>query len=447
MKSSIKKVVTQNIFIYLTYLLAIFPVLPFIARSITMILWSVTGVVLWLLNYSTQKEIIKSKAKYFKYFVISVLPFLYLVLSLFYSENFSEGLKKLIKMLSFLIFPLIFYLNRDVFSKKMIKNIIWIFCFSVVAFIIFQIIASVFNIDYLLADLTEEEIRRNNLSKLSTIEPNTINSIKIRRFRSSILELVDTHFTYQGLWISFVFFVFVKEGYLRLNKNRVQSIILFFTAAVLIIWLMLLSTRMPLLAIIIASFITLFMFIKVKVKTLIFLIITSVLLSLTSYFVFIPIKVRVDEIFTTKFSLPTTGNDIQTYNSVNVRNGIYYCSVDVIKNNILFGVGIGDQQDQLNMCYKNKIGAKIYKWRDYNSHNQYLFFLLCTGIGGLLFFLMSIYIQIKKAITLNQATHFYFLVIIILISITENILVRSDGIMFYAFFGNLFLFNSKKQIL
>ena len=110
----------------------------------------------------------------------------------------------------------------------------------------------------------------------------------------------------------------------------------------------------------------------------------------------------------------------------------------------MLGVGVGDSQSELNKCYENKIGAKIYKWMDYNTHNQYLFFLVSTGIGGLLLFLISIYIHLKKSITSRQAMYFYFSIIIILISMTENILVRSDGLMFYAFFGNLFLFNSKK---
>lgn len=447
MKKLIGKESVLNIFICLTYILAIFPVLPYAIRSIAVILWSVLGIVLWRLNYSNQNEIIKDEENYFKYLVISALPFLYLTVSLLYSDNFSEGLNKLVQMLSLLIFPLVFYLNRNVFTNTIINRIIWFFCFSVVLFVIFQILTAVFNVDYLLADLTDNEIKRNNLSKLSNIDSNTINSIKIRRFRNYILELADTHFTYQGLWVSFTFFVFLKEAYFRFKKHKIQSITLLVIAAILIIWLMLLSTRMPLLAILVASVITLFMFFKFKVKTFLALIITSTLLVITSYFVFVPLKVRIDEIFATKFNLPTKGNDIETYNSINVRNGIYFCSMEVIKKNILFGVGLGDSQDLLNKCYENKIGAKIYKWTDYNTHNQYAFFLVCTGIVGLLFFLMSIFIQIKKSIYFRQATFFYFSIIIVLFFMTENILVRSDGVIFYAFFGNLFLFNFKKQIL
>src|SRR5690606_17237460 len=81
-----------------------------------------------------------------------------------------------------------------------------------------------------------------------------------------------------------------------------------------------------------------------------------------------PIKIRVDEIIKTKFELPTEGKNIETYNSINVRNGIYYCSYNVLKNNILTGVGIGDVQNELNSCYNSEIGAKIYTWTDYNSH-------------------------------------------------------------------------------
>ena len=103
----LRVITLKRVFTYLTYVLATFPVLTYGIRSVTMILWSTLGVILWGLNYTSEEEIGRSKKNSFTFFIISVSPFLYLVMSLFYSDNFSEGLKNIVQMLSLLIFPVI----------------------------------------------------------------------------------------------------------------------------------------------------------------------------------------------------------------------------------------------------------------------------------------------------------------------------------------------------
>lgn len=206
------------------------------------------------------------------------------------------------------------------------------------------------------------------------------------------------------------------------------------------------STKMPLIAMIIAFFSVLFIFIKINLVKKIVTIFIIMFLLLASYFIFTPLRIRFDEIVQTKFELPTDGNDIENYNSINVRNGIYFCAANLIEKNLFFGVGIGDSQEELNNCYNDEIGAKIYTWTDYNTHNQFLFFFLSAGLIGLLFFILSIYIHLKEAVLAKSQTYLYFIIIIILISLSENLFSRSDGVMFFAFFSGLFLFNSEYKI-
>ena len=51
----------------------------------------------------------------------------------------------------------------------------------------------------------------------------------------------------------------------------------------------------------------------------------------------------------------------------------------------MFGVGVGDVQNEMNDCYHNKIGSKVYLWNDYNTHNQFLFFFAAVGVLGIVF--------------------------------------------------------------
>src|SRR5690606_7059638 len=144
----------------------------------------------------------------------------------------------------------------------------------------------------------------------------------------------------------------------------------------------------------------------------------------------------------TKFELPTDGDKIESYNSINVRNGIYFCAIDKFQNNRIYGVGIGDVQHELNDCYKSKIGAKIYTWESYNSHNQFLFYLLSAGIIGGGIFIMTIIFQLFISFKRKDITYFFLIAFTTLICFTENLFVRSDGVIFYAFFSGLLMFNA-----
>lgn len=429
-------------FLHLTYVMACFPILTFGLRSVTLFLWFFFGLYCYWTNRNNETDVNFNKRQRF-YLLLSVLPFIYLCITLFYSENILSGFKRLTQMLAFLIFPIIFYLNNSFFSKKQIQIATWCFAGSVIVLVFYQIISSLLNLDDLLASLSADEIKLNNLQNLNSIDEETVKGIKIRRFRNYINDLVDTHFTYQGLWISVVLFLLLKEVSVKLSKAKNAMLII--TASVLFLWLFFLSTRMPIIVIFIAFFLTYYLNHKFKLKTFLLFISSTFLLLFISYKTIIPIQVRVNEIFRTKFDLPTKGNDIQNYNSVNVRNGIYFCSLDVIKRHLLFGVGVGDAQDQLNECYKHKLGSKIYTWQDYNTHNQFLFFLLASGTGGFFLFLALMFLHLRESIRAKEKVYFYFIIAVCFISMTETILVRSDGVLFFSLFANLFLFNRKEN--
>tara|TARA_R110001583_G_C5669759_1_gene410624 strand:+ start:11123 stop:12463 length:1341 start_codon:yes stop_codon:yes gene_type:complete len=427
----------NQIFIGLTFILALFPILTFGLRSIITIVWVLCGILnTFRLNTKTKK-----KKRDLIFLIVSILPFIYLCITLFYSENFNLGQRRIVQMLPFFLFPIIFYLNKDQFRAKQLQNICWFFSVSVIILVLYQILYSLFRLDFLMAELSNEEIVRNLLSEKKLLNEDVVSEVKIRRFRSFLLDITDTHFTYQGLWIIFSIFFLSKLGFQKFKLKKYKGLLLFSISLILMVWLFLISSRMPIIAMVIAAFYVMFVLGRITIKYQLLLLLVTLLFLNISYFVFTPFRVRANEIFKTKFEFPTESRGSYSYSSVNVRNGIYFCVSRIAKEHIMFGVGVGDSQDELNKCYNDKIGAKIYTWKDYNTHNQYFFFLVASGLIGAVLFLALLYLHWKTATNRSNPTYLYFITIIGLISLTENILSRSDGVMFFAFFSGLFLFN------
>jgi len=420
--------------------LACFPILPYGVRSVGTVIWAIIGIIYLFFDKIYGNGVEKINRKNIYILGITIAPFLYITLSLIYSDNISEGIKKLTQMLSLIIFPIVFFLNRKTFNKAIIRKITYAFTLSVIALVFYQILCSLTNLEYIVSDLSIIEIKKNNLSHYSGIDPDIVNKIKLKRFRSFVTEKVDTHTTFQGLWIVFALLIIIRK-YIESKTKTLVKVGLALLFLILFSWLLILSTRVPLFSFFIAFICALIVTRSYPLKFYILSTICFILIGAASYNAIPSIKIRIDEVLSTKFELPSNGNNIETYNSTNVRNGVYFCSWDVIYKNLVFGVGIGDMQDKLNSCYNSKIGAKIYTWKDYNSHNQFLFFLISSGIIGFIFFCISLFYQFKIAIKYNSFQYFYFLILVVLISLTENILSRSDGVLFFSFFNSLYLFN------
>lgn len=425
----------DKIFLFFSILLGCFPVLTFGMRSVFTIVWSILGIILFFRK--------KREYRFKKDIWLFIIPFLLLIFSLTYSSNLNQGIGGLIKMLSFFIFPLIFYLNRDFFNTKQISKIIYFFCISVFCMILFQIIHVFLNFDIITDKVTLEEIKSNGFRALSEISEAKINQIKLRRFRGFIIAVSNTHTTYLGLWISFaVFFLGIK--FKKTMKNSVKLLNVFLII-ILLSWLYLISARMPLLALMISGLLTIILFSNFsRIKLMKFGLAFTVVLVVSVLFKN-PFSTRVKEYYNTGLTSLDKGSKTAEFNSSNVRNGIYYCDLDLITRSPILGFGIGDVQEKLNECYSKKISSKVYTWRDYNSHNQYLSFWLSAGVFGFVFFFVFLFYCFKKSLKYSIVIYFYFLVLVSLVFFTENLLSRSDGVLFFSFFNSLFFFNVYKK--
>ena len=133
-------------------------------------------------------------------------------------------------------------------------------------------------------------------------------------------------------------------------------------------------------------------------------------------------------------------------NSLAQRLQYWRLSRAMIKENPYFGVGTGDVANEFKKQYQanKKCLDKMYQLR---SHNQYLSTTIALGIIGLIFFLFFILYPVPTAF--RERNYFYLLCLCIalLSFISEDTLETQDGVFFFAFLTNFFLFSSKNRYL
>lgn len=125
------------------------------------------------------------------------------------------------------------------------------------------------------------------------------------------------------------------------------------------------------------------------------------------------------------------------WGSLNMRYALAKTSLEVIKDNLIFGVGIGDEKLERNKVFE-KYDFQFALNRGFNEHNQYLNVLLSAGLTGLFILLLLLFLPIYMAGKLKDSLYLAFLVLVLISFFSENYLSRQTGIMFFAFFNSLF---------
>lgn len=124
--------------------------------------------------------------------------------------------------------------------------------------------------------------------------------------------------------------------------------------------------------------------------------------------------------------------DKNKWNSSNTRAAIWTCAMEIWKDHVIFGTGLGDKKDALRKKYEDK-NFWFAITTNKNTHNQYLDVLVSTGVVGLLIFLICYFIY-PLWIFFRQKKHFAIMlfVLVALCLITENMFGRYQGIVLIA---------------
>ncbi len=122
--------------------------------------------------------------------------------------------------------------------------------------------------------------------------------------------------------------------------------------------------------------------------------------------------------------------------------------MDILKENWLTGVGVGDSQDELQIAYEKRQFYFASRYNKYNAHNQYIQQAIASGIAGLIVFLACILAPLLYFIgQRDKLIYILFLFCFAFICITESVLETSKGVIWYSFFNSIFVFNKKSASL
>lgn len=111
-------------------------------------------------------------------------------------------------------------------------------------------------------------------------------------------------------------------------------------------------------------------------------------------------------------------------------------SMEIIRENLAFGVGTGDVMDELYSRYKSTPSAEFLITNKIDSHNQFLEALSRNGIPGIVA-LFILYFWGFSQVGLKQPLYHSFIIIIVLSSLTENIIDRQQGAIFFGLMNPL----------
>ena len=132
-------------------------------------------------------------------------------------------------------------------------------------------------------------------------------------------------------------------------------------------------------------------------------------------------------------------------NSTNIRFNIWTNTLQLIRRNPLFGVGTGDLKEELVKVYAENGYEYGVKERP-SPHNQFLHTAVILGIPGLVALTLLLFFPLVTAFRQEEWLFFFFLVVVFLNSMTESILEREAGILFFTAFSSCFyLLRPQKQ--
>ncbi len=373
-------------------------------------------IILLIANWLLQGNFISKN----KFTYVFIFFYILHIVGLFFSDNRNEGLFELEKKLSLFIFPLIFS-NIPVLSPKQIKNIF-------LGFVISCFTASVICLCYALFQYVAY-----NDNQYFSYHP--------------LVQIIGMHAIYMAMYICLCIFIIVYYyGNIVFEETGLlKKLIFFFSIIYFVVFLFLLSARAEIVAFFIIAFAGIFIYAFKRRKVIQAFGLAGILLLFFAILIYFNPQNK--ERFKEAINYKSQYSIDKQWGGRAERLLMWDCSMDLVKDNLLTGVGTGDAQGELNTCYKTKnYGALLYyPDTQYNSHNQYLQTTIDIGILGLAVLLICFFMVAKGAIDVKNYLGLSFIILFAICSFTESMLESNKGIVFYSFFSSLFLFHQYKE--
>jgi O-antigen ligase len=407
-----RKLVHQKIFYFL--ILAIVFFIPVYGRILP------TLIVLLLLNWLIEGSYIKTIPLLFKerkrleLLSFSLLYLLYLI-GLSYSSNLKYGGFDVEVKLSLFLFPFIFATSEPFYLQKE-KSTTLLFSF--------------------IAGCLTSTLLLYGHAAYSMVADQSNNAFYYEKLSWYF------HPSYLAMYLTFAIAIlayWLMEGYHVFNRYQLYGtlmlIIYFF------VFIVLLNSKAGLISLFMVIFFYSVALVLLKHNWLLGT--ATLFLTVLSFFICLSLFPYSGE------RLKQAGKDLQSADSheknpksTAERIEIWNCSLEIIREHALFGVGTGDVKDALMERYKANDLTKVLRLK-LNAHNQYLQTLLSLGIFGLLTLVSMLVFPAIQALRRKYFIYFLFLAIFAVNIMLESMLEIQAGVVFYALFNALLFISDR----
>jgi O-antigen ligase len=377
-----------------------------------MIIW----LLVWVFEFISRKgRLIEDENKPVLLLCCFISLFVYLLIGLIYSDNQELGTLLIFRRLSLAIFPIVLF-SPGLEIKHKINTLLKAFTLGTITFLLVCFCYALFR----------SIIIKNGQWTFNPVSPE---ESWINYFYGSELTL-DQHPSYIAMYTVLSMFIALELFSNKTLKVGIRALWLV-TGIFLFVSIYFLSSRAGFIAVLLV--LPVYLIIKIGKKRLNIIsigLILFIIVCITSFYLFNQrVNFYSDKSLT--FKLDTT---IINDNRI----GIWKSAVKVIEMNPIFGVGIGDSCDELKKEFK-LLGYTNGYYDNLNAHNQYLEYLLSSGVLGLLIFLAIIGLMIYSAIKDRNLLFGVFIIIMLIFFTFESMLNRLAGISFFSLFSFLLM--------
>lgn len=330
------------------------------------------------------------------------------VLSLVYSTNQDYGVYSVVKRLSLIVFPVVFStMSWDKVQRD--RFLLWAYVSALIA-ALFCLVMAVYH--YLTVGVSGF-------------------------FWMDLVSPLHFHPGYFSFFISVVVFWFLKDILSTWNQRslayRIPSVA---SLLFLSVFQILLASRIQLVlfytVLLIGGLVYGWRFNKKSLGLLILFFALSFWFISNSF-----IRQRFDKLSTITYKLD---DPVEKFNELTIRLALAECSWDVIRENFIFGVGVGDSYDELDKVYR-KYDYKFGYMDRQEPHNEYLNTMVSIGLVGLLLFLGNLIASMHLARKRNDIIHYLFVMLFAISCLFESMLGQQKGVVLFALFNSLFVFS------
>lgn len=349
-------------------------------------------------GYNAFNEIPKGTILLFAFFTLFLI-------GLVYTNNVNGQFKFIGRNISYLLIPISFIGVK--LTYKMVSNIKKCFIFSLIACILFANLYSI--IDYMASG--EMEI---------FLTPSIYNKFT---YYGLTRVFKDWHPTYVSLFLN-LGLVFAYDLYFKNRRYILWGLI----TALSSLNIFLLNSFIGIIAFLLIFYLFILQILNGGRKALIAS--TFIMLCLMSiFYIKNPFHYpKIEKFKHTEFKITDKKDE---RNALNLRLAKWKTSIDVFKNAPILGVSNGDYK---NALYDQYVKNEFFycAGERYSSHNQYLYTLSANGTIGLMLLILILYLPFTQ-----KARNYVFLLFLAICSIffiTEDLLARQQGVVFFIFF-------------